>query len=96
MATVKDAPGAERGISFTTHGVVIMTITEDGRLVRGPAFTTEDQASAVWFQILAEALPCRLQELTMATIQLKGFVDGWMKRALEAEAELVRIKPRLN
>lgn len=55
-------------ISFVTaeHGM-LFTIHADGRIERGPAFTTEDAASLAFWELIANAYPA-FREAVVAEI----------------------------
>lgn len=83
------AEGETPGMNFTMHGVLVLTITEDGRLVTGPAFQHADHASVTFLMALTDIAPSFLQ-------RLKFEAQGWQARAMQAEAELAKHKGKLN
>lgn len=44
-------------LSFHLENGHLLTIHPDGKIERGPAFTTEDQASVRFWEIVAQAFP---------------------------------------
>lgn len=71
-------PNAPKTIAFLTGNDLILTITPDGRLERGPGFATDDAASLAFFDCLALNLP--------------SWIGDLRARAESAEAELSRLR----
>lgn len=89
IETRPTAEGEAPGMNFTMHGVLVMTITEDGRIITGPLFAHADHASVTFLMALTDIAPSFLQ-------RIKAEAFAWQRRAIDAEAELARIKDKLN
>jgi len=85
-------PGEEPGFAITMGGIVVFTVTHDGRIVRGPRFATDDAASCSFLEALATITPTFIQELAARA----QWADAWRQRAMHAEAEIAKWKEILN
>lgn len=65
-------------IMFSVAKGTVLTITPDGKLVRGDAFASDDEASVAFMECISKSLPCFISELRA--------------RAERAEAELEKLK----
>jgi len=63
------APEEDQALSMHMHGVPLFTIKPNGQIVRGPAFTTDDDMSLRFWEILGEAFPLFRAQLLQAAKQ---------------------------
>lgn len=66
--------GAPRG--------VVLTITPEGKLERGPGFASDDEASLAFFELLSTVFP--------------SWINGLRQRAEKAEAELAELRSHIE
>lgn len=86
--TEPQQPPIPEGMTFTLHGVLVATLKPDGEFVRGPTMPTDEQALATLYAVM--------KDIQVRAEQTQGYISAWMQRALEAEAELVKLKGKLN
>lgn len=66
-------------IQLSVASGVVLTITPDGKLVRGEGFASDDAASVAFFDVLSKYLPCFVTELR-ARAERAEAEAAWLKR----------------
>lgn len=75
-----EIPGVTSGsIQFSVASGVVLTMTPDGKLVRGEGFASDDAASVAFFDVLSKYLPCFVAELRARAERAEAEV-AWLKR----------------
>lgn len=64
MEVSKVNPPTEIRFSDSVSGEMLFTIKADGMIVKGPAFTTDDDASLKFWEVLDKTFPKFLQKFT--------------------------------